>query len=141
MPRKYPPLNPDEVVCILRARGFDYDHSRGSHEYYKGMTRGVHRMVTVDLHYREFVSSQVLWDFAGSRCWSPQLVGGRHATPPTSWGLRLATHANSQRPRKSNVKANLFVIDLSGLGDLLITCCSRYPTQAFGLRLLAPMNS
>ena len=32
-------------------------------------------------------------------------------------------------------------IDLSGLGDLLITCCSRYPTQAFGLRLLAPMNS
>jgi predicted RNA binding protein YcfA (HicA-like mRNA interferase family) len=87
MPRKYPPLNPDEVVCILRARGFDYDHSRGSHEYYKGMTRGVHRMVTVDLHYREFVSSQVLWDFAGSRC----------------WGLRLATHANSQRPSSQKV--------------------------------------
>ena len=54
MPRKYPPLTPDEVVRILRARGFDYDHSRGSHEYYKGIIRGVHYMVTVDLHYREF---------------------------------------------------------------------------------------
>ncbi len=53
MPRKYPPLTPDEVVRILRVRGFDYDRSRGSHEYYKGIIRGVPRMVTVDLHYRE----------------------------------------------------------------------------------------
>lgn len=50
MPRKYPPLTRDEVVRILRARGFDYDHSRGSHEYYKGMIRGAPRMVTVDVH-------------------------------------------------------------------------------------------
>jgi len=54
MPKKYPPLTPDEVVRILRARGFDYDHSRGSHEYHKGMIKGVSRMVTVDTHCREF---------------------------------------------------------------------------------------
>jgi len=54
MPKKYPPLTPDEVIRILRARGFDHDHSRGSHEYYKGIIRGIPRMVTVDVHYKEF---------------------------------------------------------------------------------------
>jgi len=56
MPKKYPPLTPEEVIGILLARGFAYDHSRGSHDYYKGTIRGVERTVTVDRHYREFDS-------------------------------------------------------------------------------------
>ncbi|HID87074.1 MAG TPA: addiction module toxin, HicA family [Anaerolineae bacterium] len=59
MPRKYPPLTPDEVVRILRARGFDYDHSRGSHEYYKGTIKGIPRTVTVDVHYGEFDAKMI----------------------------------------------------------------------------------
>jgi predicted RNA binding protein YcfA (HicA-like mRNA interferase family) len=54
MPRKYPPLTPKEVIAILRARGFVYDHSRGSHEYYSGILKGKRRFVTVDVSYREF---------------------------------------------------------------------------------------
>jgi predicted RNA binding protein YcfA (HicA-like mRNA interferase family) len=54
MPKKYPPLTPDEVVRILKARGFVYDYTTGSHEYYRGMIRGVTRRVTVDRQYREF---------------------------------------------------------------------------------------
>ncbi len=54
MPRKYPPLTPREVIAILQARGFDYDHSRGSHEYYSGVLKGKRRFVTVDKSYKEF---------------------------------------------------------------------------------------
>lgn len=54
MPRKYPPLTPKKVVAILQARGFDYDHSRGSHEYYSSILKGKRRLVTVDKSYREF---------------------------------------------------------------------------------------
>lgn len=54
MPKRYPPLTPDEVIRILQARGFAYDYSRGSHDYYKGIIRGIARIVTVDRHYREF---------------------------------------------------------------------------------------
>ena len=42
--------------------------------------------------------SKVLWDFAGSWCRSPQLVGGAARQTPTSWRLRPVIHASSQRP-------------------------------------------
>jgi predicted RNA binding protein YcfA (HicA-like mRNA interferase family) len=54
MPRRYPPLTPDEVVAILLARGFSHDHTKGSHAVYQGVVRGKRRSVTVDLKYREF---------------------------------------------------------------------------------------
>ena len=42
--------------------------------------------------------SAALWDFAWSRCRTPQLVGGDTRRTQTSSGLRYTTHANSQRP-------------------------------------------
>ena len=54
MPRRYPPLTPDEVIAILLARGFSHDHTTGSHAVYQGIIKGKRRSVTVDLKYREF---------------------------------------------------------------------------------------
>jgi predicted RNA binding protein YcfA (HicA-like mRNA interferase family) len=54
MPRRYPPLTPDDVIAILLARGFSHDHTTGSHAVYQGMIKGKRRSVTVDLKYREF---------------------------------------------------------------------------------------
>lgn len=54
MPRAYPPLTPLQVVAILRARGFVLDHTRGGHEYYRGIIRGETRLVTVSTHYKQF---------------------------------------------------------------------------------------
>ncbi len=54
MPRKYQTLTPAEVIAIIRARGFVYDHSRGSHEYYCAEIRGRTHHVTVDKHYKQF---------------------------------------------------------------------------------------
>jgi predicted RNA binding protein YcfA (HicA-like mRNA interferase family) len=60
MPGKYPPLTPDEVIRILRARGFAYHHATGSHQYYLGTIRGAVRRVTVDGHYREFSDKLII---------------------------------------------------------------------------------
>jgi predicted RNA binding protein YcfA (HicA-like mRNA interferase family) len=53
MPRRYPPLTPEEVIVILLARGFLLDRTTGSHAQYGGTIRGQFRRVTVDLHYRD----------------------------------------------------------------------------------------
>lgn len=54
MPRRYPPLTPDEVIAILVARDFDLDRTAGSHTQYGGLIRGLFRRVTVDLHFHDF---------------------------------------------------------------------------------------
>ncbi len=54
MPKKRPLLTPREIVAILRARGSVQEHTRGSHAYHVGTTRGRRRRVTVDMAYREF---------------------------------------------------------------------------------------
>ncbi len=54
MPKKYPPLTPDAVITILRARGFVLHRTRGSHAHYRGHIRGRNRLVTVDLSYNQF---------------------------------------------------------------------------------------
>ncbi len=61
MPRKYPPLTPDDILRILRARGFVYHSTTGSHEYYQGVVRGVSHRVTVDRHYREFSDQLIVF--------------------------------------------------------------------------------
>jgi predicted RNA binding protein YcfA (HicA-like mRNA interferase family) len=45
---KYPPLTPDEIIAILRARGFTLHHSRGDHNYYYREVRGTKRVMQVD---------------------------------------------------------------------------------------------
>lgn len=59
MPRKYPPLTPDDVIDILKARGFVLDRTRGGHDYYLGSIRGQRRLVTVSVHYREFSTQRI----------------------------------------------------------------------------------
>ena len=54
MPKKYPPLTPDEVINILLARNFVLDRTRGGHSYYSGTIGGRLRHVTVSTHYRQF---------------------------------------------------------------------------------------
>jgi predicted RNA binding protein YcfA (HicA-like mRNA interferase family) len=54
MPRKYPPLTPDEVVAILLARGFVLHRTSGSHAHYRGTIKGSKCLVTVDVHYEDF---------------------------------------------------------------------------------------
>ena len=61
MPKKYPPLTPEEVAGILKASGFAYDHTTGSHEYYQGVIHGINRHVTVDRHYREFSDKTLIF--------------------------------------------------------------------------------
>ena len=54
MPKKYPPLTPEEVIRILKERSFTYTRTTGSHEQYEGIVRGKRRSVVVDLHYGQF---------------------------------------------------------------------------------------
>lgn len=54
MPRQYPPLTPEEIIRIPSARGFVWQRTRGSHEFYRGRVRERVRNVTVDRHYPEF---------------------------------------------------------------------------------------
>jgi len=53
MPRRYPPLTPEEVIAILLARGFFLDRTTGSHAQYGGTIREQFCRATVDLHYRD----------------------------------------------------------------------------------------
>lgn len=48
MPRKYPPLTDREVIAVLKALGFQYSHSEGGHDFYKGTHSGKNWKVTVD---------------------------------------------------------------------------------------------
>ena len=48
MPKKYPPLTAKEVVAILKALGFVYDHSAGGHDFYKATHSGRPWTVNVD---------------------------------------------------------------------------------------------
>jgi predicted RNA binding protein YcfA (HicA-like mRNA interferase family) len=59
MPRKFPSLTPDEVIDIMKARGFVLDRTRGGHAYYLGSVRGEKRLVTVSVHYREFGTQRI----------------------------------------------------------------------------------
>jgi predicted RNA binding protein YcfA (HicA-like mRNA interferase family) len=55
MSRRYPPLTPAEVRNILRARGFVWDRTTGSHEHWVLDVEGAPRCaVTVDAAVREF---------------------------------------------------------------------------------------
>lgn len=60
MPKQYPPLTPADVVKILLARGFVWERTRASHEFYRGAVRGRVRNVTVDRHYPEFDIKRIL---------------------------------------------------------------------------------
>jgi predicted RNA binding protein YcfA (HicA-like mRNA interferase family) len=54
VPKRYPPLTPQEVRDILRAAGFALERVDGSHEQWEsGSIRGRRRLVTVDAGVRE----------------------------------------------------------------------------------------
>ena len=61
MPRKYPPLTPEEIRRILCVRGFVHDSTTDSHELYRALSRGKIRRVTVDQHYREFSDRLIVY--------------------------------------------------------------------------------
>ena len=54
MPKKSPPLTPQEVITILKKRGLRFDTQEGSHEQYEGTIKGKQRKVTVDTAEKEF---------------------------------------------------------------------------------------
>jgi predicted RNA binding protein YcfA (HicA-like mRNA interferase family) len=54
LPKKHPPLTPQEVVAILKDRGFTVDNQVGSHAQYVGYFKGVKRRVTVDVGEADF---------------------------------------------------------------------------------------
>lgn len=54
MPKKYHPLTPDEVLKILKKRGFIHKSTAGSHSQYEGTIKGQIKKVTVDLAEKEF---------------------------------------------------------------------------------------
>lgn len=54
MPKKYPPLTPDEVIKILKKRGFILKATEGSHAQYEGEVKGLTKKVTVDEAEKEF---------------------------------------------------------------------------------------
>lgn len=54
MPKKYPPLTPDEVIRILKKRGFLLKSTEGSHSQYEGTVKKEIKKVTVDTAEKEF---------------------------------------------------------------------------------------
>ena len=54
--RRFPPLTPDEVQAILRARGFQKKRQDGSHAQWERLADGKHprSIVTVDIGRPEF---------------------------------------------------------------------------------------
>lgn len=57
MPKRFPPLTPDEVRAILRAWGFTHVSTTASHEHWVGIVHGRAMSVTVDAHYPQFDAS------------------------------------------------------------------------------------
>ncbi len=51
MPKKYPPLTPNEVIDILKSLGFRLDRIHGSHHQY---TNDSGNLVTVDTKEKDF---------------------------------------------------------------------------------------
>jgi predicted RNA binding protein YcfA (HicA-like mRNA interferase family) len=47
--RKYPPLEPGEIIAILAARGYRLDRTRGDHRYYTRYVNGRERVVNIDM--------------------------------------------------------------------------------------------
>ena len=54
MPKSYPPLTPQEVIDILKARGFEFKTQKGSHAQYEGEINRTKRKVTVDMTEKDF---------------------------------------------------------------------------------------
>ena len=54
MPRKYPPLTPDEVKAILKAWRFTHIRTESSHESWEGTVNRLTRNVQVDTKYPQF---------------------------------------------------------------------------------------
>jgi hypothetical protein len=52
--RGWPPLELRELLDILAALGLSYSHSRGGHDYYKGVRNGEACTVTVASHSAPF---------------------------------------------------------------------------------------
>jgi predicted RNA binding protein YcfA (HicA-like mRNA interferase family) len=52
---KYPPLNPNEIVAILNARGFSFYKSSGDHNFYIHSVKGKKRVVQVDMGCPSYV--------------------------------------------------------------------------------------
>ena len=47
LPKSYPPLTPQEVIDILKARGFEFKTQKGSHAQYEGEINRTKRKVTI----------------------------------------------------------------------------------------------
>lgn len=54
MPKKYPPLTPDEVIQILKVRKFILGSTRGDHQQWEGFIYDRRRKVTVDTGEKDF---------------------------------------------------------------------------------------
>lgn len=58
MPKKYPNLTYQEVLAILKVRGFEFKDQQGSHEQYEAVINNKKRKVTVDKNdspYDDFI--------------------------------------------------------------------------------------
>jgi len=64
-------------------------------------------IMTIRRGWASWLRRTALWDFAWSRCRTPQLVGGDTRRTRTSSGVRYTTHANSQRPRRTSCQLGL----------------------------------
>ena len=63
MPKKYPLLEYDEVVSILKTRGFTLKDQQGSHEQYEGIVNDRKKKVTVDKNdapYNDFIIKSMI---------------------------------------------------------------------------------
>ena len=58
MPKKFPSLTYQEVITILKVRGFEFKDQQGSHEQYEAIIKNKKRKVTVDKNdspYDDFI--------------------------------------------------------------------------------------
>lgn len=61
MPKRWPPLELREVVAILTALGLSYSHTKGGHDFYKGLRNGKGQRVTVDPKNSPFSDDLLQW--------------------------------------------------------------------------------
>ena len=97
MPKKYPPLTPKEVISILKARGFAYIRTSGSHEHYEGIIKNIRRIVTVDLHYNQFSDKLIKYMIAQSGLTRDEFYG-----------------STKQTAKKINLSSKVYPIPLKG---------------------------
>lgn len=70
MPKKYPPLTYQEVIAILKVRGFFLKDQEGSHEQYDNIVKSKKRKVTVDKNdspYNDFIIKSMIQQSGLSR--------------------------------------------------------------------------